>query len=360
MGGAPVGMMGGTGAADDGRPGMMRQRDDGALRRQPTGRPAPVARTRRRRAGRRSERWLAAQGDGADAPASRRLPGLLHDGDAAGRQDHRDDLRQRADRRRALPLVARAASSRWRDDAPRRLASGRGGRARFARSSSTTSAPLVGRRRPATSSARGSRCSRPYDGEQAVELARSTSDPDVIVLDLMLPGHRRDRGVPQDPRVQRRLHRDADRQGRGGRQDRRPLDRRRRLRHQAVLARRARGARARDAAPPARRRRQRPAGVRRFGALELDPLAREVRVDGRAGRADAARVRPARRAVSRAAASPSAASGCSSASGARTGSATTTSSTSTSPTCAASSATTPPRRATSAPCAASATGWATG
>ena len=64
------------------------------------------------------------------------------------------------------------------------------------------------------------------DGEQAVALAREL-DPDVIVLDLMLPGNRRDRGVPADPRVQRRVHRDADRAGGGDRPDRRALDRRR-------------------------------------------------------------------------------------------------------------------------------------
>jgi hypothetical protein len=74
------------------------------------------------------------------------------------------------------------------------------------------------------------------DGERAVDLARGF-DPDVIVLDLMLPGDRRDRGEPADPLLQRRLYRDAARAGRGGRPDRRAVDRRRRLRHQAVLAR---------------------------------------------------------------------------------------------------------------------------
>ena len=109
------------------------------------------------------------------------------------------------------------------------------------------------------------------DGPSAVAAALS-SRPDLVVLDVMLPGF-------DGLEVMRRLHEDldgarardpADGEGRGGRPRRRPPSRRRRLRGQAVLARRARRARGCRAAPqrgepeagetaPLRRPRDRPA-----------------------------------------------------------------------------------------------------
>ena len=61
---------------------------------------------------------------------------------------------------------------------------------------------------------------------------------------------RRDRGVPADPAVLRRLHHHAHRPRRGGRQDPRPVDGSRRLPRQAVLAARAHRPRPGHAAPP--------------------------------------------------------------------------------------------------------------
>src|SRR5581483_10165187 len=69
--------------------------------------------------------------------------------------------------------------------------------------------------------------------------------------------HRRDRGLPPHPCLQRRLRADADREGGGSGQDRRALDWRRRLPDQAVLARRAGRPGPRAASPPSRRRQSR-------------------------------------------------------------------------------------------------------
>ena len=64
------------------------------------------------------------------------------------------------------------------------------------------------------------------DGEQAVALAREL-DPDVIVLDLMLPGIDGIEACRQIRAFSDAVHRDADRQSRGDRPDRRTPHRRR-------------------------------------------------------------------------------------------------------------------------------------
>jgi hypothetical protein len=82
------------------------------------------------------------------------------------------------------------------------------------------------------------------EGPAAVTLAREV-DPDVIVLDLGLPGLD---GVEVCREV-RRLRRHADRPQRRGRQADRPLGRRRRLHDQALQPARARRPHPGDAAP---------------------------------------------------------------------------------------------------------------
>ena len=72
---------------------------------------------------------------------------------------------------------------------------------------------------------------------------------DCIVLDLMLPGPRRHRGLPRAARAHRRADHDGHRARRGSRSRARPRGRRRRLRHQAVLAARAARPDPRERAP---------------------------------------------------------------------------------------------------------------
>ena len=103
--------------------------------------------------------------------------------------------------------------------------------------------------------------------------------------------HRRARALPLDPRARRPAGDHADRPRRGGRPDRRPRARRRRLRDEAVLAARARGARAHRAAPHA-------AAARRRRAARVRGRRRSTRARARrAGRAsrspDREGVRPA-------------------------------------------------------------------
>ena len=155
---------------------------------------------------------------------------------------------------------------------------GRAGAPASARSWSTTSEPLVrivasyleregfevadGRGRRARGRAGRARAAR-----------RDRARPDA-------PRHRRHRGLPADPRVQRRLHLMLTARAEEVDKIVGPRDRRRRLPDQAVLARRARRPRPRDAAPAARRRRP-PATARALRRARGRPAAREARVDGR-------------------------------------------------------------------------------
>ena len=101
------------------------------------------------------------------------------------------------------------------------------------------------------------------DGNAAlIEFDRNGAD--IVLLDLMLPGHPRHRGVPHDPADLQRPGDHGQRQGRRGRQGGRARARRRRLRHQALLPARARRPDPRRAAPrhgarPGARRPSRPA-----------------------------------------------------------------------------------------------------
>ena len=79
------------------------------------------------------------------------------------------------------------------------------------------------------------------DGNEALASV-AKSPPELVVLDLMLPGRRRARGVPPLAREQRHSRDHADGQGHRQRPGRGPGARRRRLRHQAVQPARARAA----------------------------------------------------------------------------------------------------------------------
>ena len=110
-------------------------------------------------------------------------------------------------------------------------------------------------------------------GEDALWMARAVAY-DAIVLDVMLPGHRRVRDLPRAAR-RRGLDAgaDADRARRGRGPDRGPRRRRRRLPAEAVLVRRAARAAARACPPGAGRA----AGRRsRSATLRLDPATRRA------------------------------------------------------------------------------------
>ena len=113
----------------------------------------------------------------------------------------------------------------------------------------------------------------------------STSQPDVIVLDVLMPARRRPHRVPPPARA-RRPHAGADahRPPRGERPGRRARRRRRRLPREAVRARRAARAPARAAAAHEHVRRRR-------GAARRRPLARS-RSAGRRGAATASSSSP--------------------------------------------------------------------
>ena len=86
------------------------------------------------------------------------------------------------------------------------------------------------------------------DGPAAVDTAEAWQ-PDLLVLDVMLPGLRRPGGLPPGPGPAPRAGADADRAGRRDGHAGRPRGRRRRLHDQAVLHARARRPGARPAAP---------------------------------------------------------------------------------------------------------------
>ena len=115
------------------------------------------------------------------------------------------------------------------------------------------------------------------DGATGLERALSTL-PDLVVLDLMMPGMDGLRGLPAPAPRHRHPRGHADRARRGGRPHHRPRPRRRRLRDQALLAAGARGPgqavlrRATAAAAPAE--------VRTGGGIEIDTLAHLVRRAG--------------------------------------------------------------------------------
>ena len=85
-------------------------------------------------------------------------------------------------------------------------------------------------------------------GEAALDVVEH-EHPDIVLLDIGLPGHRRVRGHPPDPGVLGRPGRDAHRPRRCDGQGQGPRARRRRLRHEAVQPPRADGPRQGRAAP---------------------------------------------------------------------------------------------------------------
>ena len=72
-------------------------------------------------------------------------------------------------------------------------------------------------------------------GTEGVEAARRHA-PELVILDVTLPGPRRDRGLPPDPRVLGLLRHHGHGPHRRARPGPGPDDGRRRLRHQALLA----------------------------------------------------------------------------------------------------------------------------
>ena len=150
----------------------------------------------------------------------------------------------------------------------------------------------VVRRLPA--SAPASRSTHAADGPAALAAAER-DPPDLVVLDLMLPGID---GLEVCRRLRDRRRRPAgrhaDRARRGGRPGRRARARRRRLRDQAVQPARARAAGRVRAAPGGAPRRPRRAGDRSSdGDLRVDLAARRVTQRRRRARPDQPRVRPA-------------------------------------------------------------------
>ena len=121
------------------------------------------------------------------------------------------------------------------------------------------------------------------DGAEALD-RHARHDPDLVILDLMLPEGRRLRGLPRDPAARRHAGPDADRPRRRRRRDRRARARRRRLRHQAVQPAGARRPGQGDPSPD-RRRPPAAAGRSRSAPLRIDPRRREATV-GRPRRLD--------------------------------------------------------------------------
>ena len=188
-------------------------------------------------------------------------------------------------------------------------------------------------------------------GEQALELA-ARHHPDVVVLDLGLPGIDGVEVIRGPPRLEPGAdHRAVGARGGGG-QGRRARRRRRRLRHQAVRHGRAARPAARRAAPRRRRPRR-----RRSSRPPTSPST--SRPSGCTRDGDEVRLTPTEWHLvevlvrNRASSSPSAS--CSRRSGARSTTTRRTTCASTWPRCAASSSPSPAARATSSP----SRGWAT-
>ncbi len=115
------------------------------------------------------------------------------------------------------------------------------------------------------------------DGVGALRTA-AAQPPDLVVLDLGLPGHGRRRGHPRPARLDddpdHRVIRSQRQRGQG----RGPGRRRRRLRHQALRCRRAPGPHPRR--HPARRPRRRSPRWRSGSTLSTSPRARSTTADG--------------------------------------------------------------------------------
>ena len=107
--------------------------------------------------------------------------------------------------------------------------------------------------------------------------------PDLVILDLNLPGAERARSVPHPARaaaLRRRADHHADGEVERERPRRGPRSRRRRLRHEAVQPARAGGARPGRAAAAGRSRRAAAGAVYRGACLSADFDAVAVSVDG--------------------------------------------------------------------------------
>ena len=115
------------------------------------------------------------------------------------------------------------------------------------------------------------------DGDKALEAFRETR-PDLVLLDLMLPGRGRHRRLPPDPGRVRCADRHADRQERHRRRGARTGVRRRRLHRQAVQAQGAGRPGPRPAAPH-RRARAGDAADRRHHHRRGRPLGQARRGD---------------------------------------------------------------------------------
>ena len=129
------------------------------------------------------------------------------------------------------------------------------------------------------SSARAMRSTPSSDGADAL-VTRARRDHDLAILDVMMPGPSGLDRLPRDPRRERAADHPADRARRRGRHRDRPRGRRGRLRHEAVLRRRAHEPRRRAAAPAADRRRRSRTGASRGGR----PRDRSARPHRRVGR----------------------------------------------------------------------------
>ena len=164
-------------------------------RREPWSTPPPSRRRRRARAGRHRPAQPSTPGPPDGAARPRALPRALRATCADGlhyRTGPRPRSRRppRRLRRRAEPTDADAAPVQPADDDGRRGNPHPGRRGRRAHPHRGEAGPRgrgLGRSR------------RPSTGEDALERVQPRSPADVVLIDIMLPGHRRLRGVPVDP-----------------------------------------------------------------------------------------------------------------------------------------------------------------